>query len=373
MRMPIVYIHQLEKWPRFDWDGEEVGEFLGAVRHSQGRLRGHMEMLGLLDQQATVLEVLTQDVLKTSEIEGERLSWEQVRSSLAGRLGINIGALPQSDRLVEGVVEMVLDATQHYDRPLTSERLLGWHSGLFPTGLTGFRRIRVGEWRDDASGPMQVVSGTPGRETIYFEAPPAKLLEKEMGRFLDWFNGSSKLDPVLKAAVAHLWFVTIHPFDDGNGRIARAIADMALTRSEASSQRFYSMSAEIQRQRKTYYSILEQTQKGDGNITAWMQWFLECLDKAISGAESTLTLVLRKASYWKEHDQSALNIRQSKMLNRLLDGYEGKLTTSRWASMTHCSQDTAGRDINDLIQRGLLAQEGKGGRSTSYSLAKMPE
>jgi Fic family protein len=292
-----------------------------------------------------------------------------VRSSIASRLGVPIGALTPADRNVEGVVEMMLDATQKYDQPLTDERLFGWHAALFPTGRSGMRRITAGAWRDDATGPMQVVSGSDGREFVHYEAPAASKLDEEMKAFLGWFNGQGDLDPVLKAAIAHLWFVTIHPFDDGNGRIARAIADMQLARSEKSPQRFYSMSAQIRQERKAYYEILEETQKGDLDITAWLQWFLACLDRAFDGAEGILATVLRKAEFWKKHAAQTFNDRQRDMLNRLLDGFEGKLTSSKWATIEKCSPDTALRDITELLDRSILQKDEAGGRSTSYSLA----
>jgi Fic family protein len=329
-----------------------------------------MEALGFPLRVEAVLRTLTQDVLKSSEIEGEFLDPEQVRSSLARRLGLEIGALAPVDRYVDGVVEMMLDATQNYQDSLTKERLFGWHAALFPTGRSGLRTISVGSWRDDRSGPMQVVSGPIGKESVHFEAPAADRLSVEMSLFLDWFNGPTAGDPVLKAALAHLWFVTIHAFDDGNGRIARAIADMALARSEQSPQRFYSMSAQIRHERKDYYNILERTQTGTLDVSPWMQWFLACLDRAVEGAEDTLASVLSKARFWEAHAGESFNDRQRKVLNRLLDGFEGKLTSSKWARLTRCSQDTAHRDIVDLIHRGILAKDAAGGRSTSYSLAE---
>jgi Fic family protein len=365
-----TYIHELPDWPKFRWDQNRLAERLAAVRHRQGRLIGRMEALGFPLRSEATLENLTQEVLKSSEIEGEILDREQVRSSIARRLGMDIGGLTAADRHVEGVVEMMLDATEKYGEPLTAERLFAWHAAMFPTGRSGMRRITVGSWRDDASGPMQVVSGPIGRERVHYEAPPAPRLAAEMKAFLDWFNGEAAVDPVLKAAVAHLWFVTIHPFDDGNGRIARAIADMALARSEGTAQRFYSMSAQIRQERNAYYDILESTQKGDLDITPWLEWFLGCLDRAFDGAERTLANVFRKARFWEEHTGAAFNDRQRDMLNRLLNGFEGKLTTSKWAQIEKCSQDTALRDIDDLVRRGILRKEPAGGRSTSYSLVE---
>jgi Fic family protein len=333
-----------------------------------------MEALGFPLEQEALLQTLTEEVVKSSEIEGEKLDVSLVRSSIARRLGMDVGGLEPADRQVEGVVEMMLDATRHYDQPLTAERLFAWHASLFPTGRIGMRKIRAAAWRDDSTGPMQVVSGPIGRERVHFEAPPAAKLEREMQVFLDWFNEDSTnvdSDAVLKAGLAHLWFVTIHPLDDGNGRIARAIADLALARSEHSSQRFYSMSAQIRRERAAYYNILEQTQKATMDVTAWMEWFLACLGRAIDGAQTTLAAVLSKARFWEPLRAVPLNERQRLMLNRLLDGFEGKLTTSKWAKIAKCSSDTALRDILDLVERGILVRNPQGGRSTSYALAKV--
>ena len=363
------YIHERPAWPDFHWDDKALSEQLAAVRHRQGRLIGRMEALGFSLRTEAVLQTLTQDVLKSSEIEGENLDREQVRSSIARRLGMDAGAITTADRDVEGVVEMMLDATQNYQAPLTKERLFGWHAALFPTGRSGMSRIIVGNWRDDAKGPMQVVSGPVGREQVYFEAPAAAKVDGEIGTFLRWFEAKAPVDPVLKAAVAHLWFVTIHPLEDGNGRIARAIADMALARSENSSQRFYSMSAQIRLERTAYYDKLEATQKGDLDITEWLSWFLGCLDRAFDGAEGTLAHVFEKARFWERHQGADFNERQRDIINRLLDGFTGKLTSSKWAKIEKCSPDTALRDINGLLERGVLAKEAAGGRSTSYVLA----
>lgn len=366
-------IHELPAWPDFQWDQEKLAGPLAALRHRQGRLIGRMETLGFSLRAEATLQTLTLDVLKSSEIEGEMLNRDQVRSSIARRLGMDVGALAPADRNVEGVVEMMLDATQNYNAPLTAERLFGWHASLFPTGYSGMNRIAVGRWRDDSRGPMQVVSGALGRERVHFEAPAAKRLKKEMTAFLKWFNGTDDTDPVLRSGLAHLWFVTIHPFEDGNGRIARAIADMALARSEQSSQRFYSMSAQIQVERMTYYEMLEKTQKGGLDITPWLEWFLGCLDRAFDGTEETLASVLRKARFWEAHADISFNDRQRLMLNKLLDGFEGKLTSSKWAKVAKCSQDTALRDILDLVNHGILAKDPGGGRSTSYSLRPADE
>jgi Fic family protein len=363
------YIHEFSDWPGFHWDTAGLAALLATTRHLQGRLVGRMEALGFKVREETVLFTLTEDVLKSSDIEGEKLDAGQVRSSVARRLGIDAGGLQPSDRHVEGVVEMMLDATQHYDQPLTDERLFGWHAALFPTGRSGMHRIAVGAWRDDRAAPMQVVSGPVGRERVHFEAPAAGRLGEEMRRFLEWFNSDAPTEPVLKAALAHLWFVTIHPFDDGNGRIARAIADMSLARSEGSSQRFYSMSAQIREERAQYYRILEQTQQGTLDITPWMEWFLGCLTRAIEGAQAALSGVMAKTRHWEQLRDVPLNDRQRLVITMLLEGFEGKLTTSKWAALTKSSNDTALRDIQQLVERGVLVRNAAGGRSTSYSLA----
>jgi Fic family protein len=363
------YIHELSDWPKFQWNEGQLAASLASTRHLQGRLVGQMDALGFPLREEAVLRTLTEDVVKSSEIEGEKLDADQVRSSVARRLGIDIGGLQAADRHVEGVVEMMLDATQRYDQPLTTERLFGWHASLFPTGRSGMHRISVGTWRDDRTAPMQVVSGPVGRERVHFEAPAAERLEGEVRGFLEWFNTDAATEPVLKAALAHLWFVTIHPFDDGNGRIARAIADMSLARSEGSSQRFYSMSAQIREERGEYYGILERTQKGTMEVTLWMEWFLGCLERAIEGAQAALSGVIAKARYWEKLRDMPLNERQRLVINRMLEGFEGKLTTSKWAALTKSSNDTALRDIQQLVERGVLVRNAAGGRSTSYSLA----
>jgi Fic family protein len=365
------YVHERKDWPQFRWSHERIAERLAAVSRRQGRLIGRMEALGFQLRAEAVLESLTEEVVKSSEIEGELLDKEQVRSSIARRLGLDVGALAPVDRNVEGVVEMMLDATQGYDLPLTDERLFGWHAALFPTGRSGMTKITVGEWRKDKTGPMQVISGPIGHERVHFEAPAARRLNAETRAFLKWFNAGPSLDPVLKAAVAHLWFVTIHPFEDGNGRIARAVADMALARAEESPRRFYSMSAQIRAERKGYYNILEETQKGDLDITDWLEWFLACLERAFVGAEITLGSVLRKARFWDAFARETLNARQRKVLNRLLDGFKGKLTNAKWVALTTTSSDTALRDIEDLVGRGILVRDAGGGRSTSYSLVEV--
>ena len=364
------YIHELAEWLHFQWDSATLEGPLAALRHRQGRLIGRMENLGFSLRAEATLQTLTTETIKSSEIEGEMLDRDSVRSSIARRLGMDIGALAPADRNVEGVVEMILDATQNYNAPLTTARLFGWHAALFPTGYSGMRKIAVGRWRDDSRGPMQVVSGPIGQERVHFEAPPAARLDREMSAFLQWFETEDATDPVLRAGLAHLWFVTIHPFDDGNGRIARAIADMALARSDKSSQRFYSMSAQIRIERNTYYDRLEKTQANGLHITPWLEWFLGCLDRAMEQSEKALGSVLRKARFWEIHAHKPFNERQRLMLNKLLDGFEGKLTSSKWAQLAKCSQDTALRDILDLIQQGALAKDPGGGRSTSYSLVE---
>ncbi len=365
-----MYIHERKDWPEFTWNQASLAEPLARVRHLQGRLLGRMEALGFPLREEATLETLTQDVLKTSEIEGEKLDLQQVRSSLARRLGLDIGgAAVRAPRNVEGIVEIMIDATRNYAKPLSKTRLYDWHAALFPTGHSGMQRIHVGKWRTKESGPMQVVSGPIGREKVHYEAPAYDRLEKEMAAFIKWFNARPETDPVISAALAHFWFVTIHPFDDGNGRIARALADMMLARSEGSSQRFYSMSSQIQRERTAYYDILEKSQKATLDITAWIAWFLGCLERAIQASDSTLESVLAKARFWEAHIDQSFNERQRTILNRLLDGgFEGKLTSSKWAKLGKCSQDTALRDIMDLVERGVLTKDTAGGRSTGYLL-----
>jgi len=364
----MKYIYEPTEWPKFHWDQHRLAARLGEVRHRQGRLLGRMEALGFPLRNEAVLETLTLDVLKSSEIEGEKLDPSQVRSSIARRLGMDLGGALPADRHTEGVVEMMLDATQNFAQPLSCERLFAWHAAMFPTGRSGMHRIVVGAWCEDSKGPMQVVSGPIGREKLHFQAPSADRLAGEMRDFIDWANREDGVDMVLRAAVAHLWFVTIHPLDDGNGRIARAIADWALARSENSSQRFYSMSAQIRLERNAYYEILEHTQKGRLDITEWMAWFLDCLDRAIAATENTLADVFRKARFWERAAGKKINERQRLMLAKLLDGFEGKLTSTKWAKITKSSQDTAHRDIQGLIDQGLLIKDSGGGRSTSYSL-----
>lgn len=366
----MMYLWEKANWPSLTWDERALAKTLSTVSREQGRLLGKMEGLGFDLRHEAHLRTLTEDVVKSSEIEGEALPRDQVRSSIARRLGMDVGGLIPADRNVEGVVEMMLDATSHYNETLTEQRLCDWHASLFPTGRSGMSKITVGSWRDDKNGPMQVVSGPIGREKVHYQAPPAARIPNEMANFLRWFQNPGESDPLLVAGLAHLWFVTIHPFEDGNGRIARAIADMALARSEQTGQRFYSMSAQIRQENKEYYDLLEWTQKGFLDITRWQDWFLNCLLRAIEGAQDTLSAVLNRARFWERFAQEPLNERQIKMLNMLLDGFEGKLTTSKWAKITKCSQDTAYRDILDLMDRKALQKDPAGGRSTSYSLAK---
>ena len=366
----MKYIYERKKWPEFTWDQLRITSELAQVRHNQGRLLGRMEDLGFHLRTEASLTTLTEDVVKSSQIEGESLERSQVRSSISRRLGLDVTGLPTPERDVEGIVEVMLDATQNAKAALTSERLFGWHAALFPTGRSGTARIRTGILRDDKNGPMQVVSGAIGRQRVHFQAPPANRLKIEMKAFLAWFNAKAHVDPVLKAAQAHLWFITLHPFDDGNGRIARAIADMALARSENSSQRFYSMSGQICRDRKAYYEILEKTQGADLDVTEWLEWFLGCLDRAIKNSETIFDSVREKNLFWEFYADLEFNNRQRAMLNRLLDGFEGKLTSSKWALLSKCSQDTASRDIEELIKQSVLIKNPGSGRSTSYALKK---
>lgn len=365
------YVWQRNDWPHWAYDPSRLAPLLAQVHQAQGHLLGRMHDLGMDSRDQASLRVLTEDVLKTSEIEGEKLNPDSVRSSVARRLGVEIGALAPTDRHVDGMVDMVLDATQNHDAPLTAERLFGWHVAMFPSGYSGLSTIREGEWRDDSQGPMQVVSGPVHRQKVHYEAPPAYQLDAEMADFLLWFNVDRQDDPVIKAGLAHLWLVTIHPFDDGNGRIARAVGDMALSRAAASTQRYFSLSAQIQLERKAYYDHLEATQKGTMDVTDWLAWFLACLLRSIHGAEQALSSVLMKARCWQQWASVPMNDRQIKMLNKLLDGFDGKLTSSKWAVIAKCSQDTALRDISNLVERGMLVKSEPSGRSTSYELVAL--
>ncbi len=359
------YIYQYDSWPNFTWNDKEIQPLLGRVRNLQGKIFGQISTLGFSLKEETILSTLTLDVLKSSEIEGELFDYEQVRSSIARRLGLDYAGMVCSDRYVDGVVEMVLDATQKYSNILTEERLFGWHAALFPTGRSGLYKIETGRYR---SGEMQIVSGMMGREKVHFQAPAPSCIKFEMDRFLSWFNSDLKIDDVIKSAVAHFWFIIIHPFDDGNGRIARAISDLLLARSDKSAQRFYSLSNQILVERKVYYEVLQRVQYSDGDISQWIIWFLNCLNRALENTEKNIKKVLHKAEFWDKHKNTALNSRQRLMLNKLLDGFKGKLKTSKWAKMAKCSSDTALRDIKDLIGKGILKQEQSGGRSTNYEL-----
>ena len=365
-----IYIYHKDNWPHFTWNTELLISLLSEARNLQGRLMGKMELLGFDLRNEALLDTLTLDVVKSSEIEGEILNQDQVRSSIARKLGLDIAGSVDSDRNVDGVVEMMLDATHNCFKPLTEDRLFDWHAALFPAGRSGMYKIRVADWRKDTTGPMQVVSGAMGKEKVHFQAPDSDLVENEMFRFLNWFNSDDKTDLVIKAAIAHLWFVTIHPFEDGNGRITRALSDMILARADKSNQRFYSMSAQIRKERKGYYEILEKTQKGNLDITEWITWFLNCLINALKSTDSILRQVLFKADFWNKHSKTIINERQRKLINKLLDGFDGKLTSSKWAKIAKCSKDTAIRDINDLIHKNILRKEPAGGRSTNYELIK---
>ena len=367
MRIKTQYIHQLPNWPVFKWDHEKIVQPLSQARLHQGKLLGRMEALGFRFREDAALQTMTKEIVKSSEIEGEVLASDQVRSSLARKLGIDVAGLVPSDRNVDGVVELMLDATLHYEQPLTAERLFGWHALLFPTGRSGMYKITVGNWRTDEQGPMQVVSGAMGRERVHYEAAAEKVTN-EMEMFLNWFNTFHEIDPVLKAALAHFWFITIHPFEDGNGRMARAITDMQLARSDGSAQRFYSMSAQIRKERNEYYECLEKSQRGSLEITDWILWFMACLDRSIKATEEDLIGILDKAKFWEKHNAKLLNERHRTMLNKLLDGFDGKMTTGKWSKIAKCSPDTALRDIQLLIDQDILEKEDAGGRSTSYKI-----
>lgn len=362
------YIYEFKDWPHFSWDDKSINTVFGEVKLLQGKIIGQMNALGFSAKAEATLTALTLDVVKSSEIEGELLNYDQVRSSIARRLGINTAGLVPSNRHIEGVVEMMLDATQRYYLPLTAKRMFGWHAALFPTGFSGPYEIEVGQYR---TGEMQVVSGAMGKEKLHYEAVKPQKVKAEMKAFLDWFNHDDSLDPVLKAAIAHFWFIIIHPFDDGNGRIGRAITDMLLARAEGSGERFYSMSSQILIERKRYYDVLQKTQYSTGDITEWIEWFLHCLKNAMLTTEKTTQRILRKAEFWRLHAQTPINERQRIVLNMLLDGFEGKLQSSKWAKITKVSSDTALRDIKDLIEKGILQETGEGGRSVSYELVDL--
>lgn len=363
-----AYIYQQHDWPNFKWDSNAIIYPLAAVRHLQGNLTGKMEALGFRLRNEAALETLAIEVTKTSEIEGQILDLDQVRSSIAIKLGIEIFGLMPSDRNVDGIVEMMLDATQNYENPMTTDRLFGWHSSLFPSGRSGMYRIVTGNWRDDSTGPVQVVSGALGKERVHFQAPPAVEINKEMNAFLVWLNQRTDEDPILRSAIAHIWFITIHPFEDGNGRIARALSEMLLTRSDNSPRRFYSMSSQIRADRKKYYDTLEKTQMGSLDITEWLLWYLKCLEGALQSSEVIMLKIFNKHRFLGKLASESLNDRQRLMINKLLDDFQGNLTTSKWAKIARCSQDTALRDIQDLVNRNILQKNSSGGRSTSYVL-----
>lgn len=364
-----MYIWERGAWPELTYDAKALLEALAAVRHRQGLLLGRMARLGFELQGAAQLQAVTEEVLKTSDIEGETLDREQVRSSVARRLGIPHAGLKAPDLRTEGVVEVMLDATARFDTPLTLERLFGWHASLFPTGLSGSHRVAVGKFRDDREGPMQVVSGQIGKERVHCEAPPAKRLRAEMKQFLSWFGGRPAGDGLLRAALAHLWLVTIHPFDDGNGRIARAVADLALAQLESDRRRFYSMSSQIRVERKAYYDVLERTQKGPLDVTPWMSWFVACFGRAIDAADVLFADVLARAALAQRVQAASLNERQRAIMQQLLAGLDGALTAKRWAAVARCSADTAQRDIKELVELELLSKNPGGSKNTSYALA----
>lgn len=363
-----MYIYYNPNWPNFEWNSEKLLPLLSLVRNKQGLLIGKMSVLGFDLRNEANLQILTQEIVKSTEIEGEVLDKEQVRSSVARRLGLEISGLVNSERNVDGIVDLMLDAITNYDKELSKERLFSWHASLFPEGRSGMYNIKAGSWRDDSTGPMQVVSGALGKEKVHYQAPPAETLEKEMQQFIRWFNLNQKEDFVLKAAVAHLWFVTVHPFEDGNGRISRALSDMLLARSDEQTNRFYSMSTQIRKERNSYYEILEKTQKGAMDITNWLEWFLNCLLHSIENSEKLLEKIIFKHSFWIKHTGLTINDRQRKVLNLLMDDFEGALSTTKWAKIGKCSQDTALRDIQDLMEKGILMKSPQGGRSTNYEL-----
>jgi len=363
-----MYLYNNQDWPIFKWNSEKLLPLLSYVRNRQGRLIGKMGALGFELRNEANLEILTQEIIKSTEIEGEILNREQVRSSIARRLGLEISGLVYSERNVDGIVDLMIDATKNFDQELNKERLFSWHAALFPTGHSGMHKIILGNWRDDSAGPMQVVSGVLGKEKVHYQAPPAAQLENEMRIFIDWFNLEQNTDLVLKSAIAHLWFVTLHPFEDGNGRISRALSDMLLARSDEQSYRFYSMSTQIRKERNSYYDILEKTQKSGLDITGWLEWYLNCLSHSIENSEKLLEKIIYKHLFWLKHTRVNINDRQRKILNLLLDDFEGVLNTTKWAKIGKCSQDTALRDIQDLIEKGILVKSKQGGRSTNYEL-----
>ena len=365
----MYYLYKHKDYPNFVWDSDVIFPLLAEVRLLQGKLLGKMQSFGFNLQNQATLDTLTLEIIKSNEIEGEFLDIDKVRSSIARKLGIELANEEQYDYNIEGIVDMVFDATYKSNEPITEQRLFGWHNALFPNGMSGLYKIKTATWRDDSTGPMQVVSGALGKEKVHFQAPDAKLVPMQMQQFIEWFN-TNNIDEVLKAAIAHLWFVTIHPFEDGNGRIARALTELLLARSDKSNLRFYSMSAQIRLQRKSYYDMLEKTEQGGMEITLWINWFLKCLKNAITSSEETLSRVLKKAEFWKKNVETPLNERQILMLNKLLDGFDGKLKTSKWAKITKISTDTALRDIKDLVEKGILQPANEGGRSANYEIVE---
>ncbi|MDD4001625.1 MAG: Fic family protein [Bacteroidales bacterium] len=365
--MRKIYIYQKEGWPNFYWDKEIIAPLLLNVRYIQGQLIGKMSVFGFDLKNETHLSTITNNVLKSSEIEGEYLNTDQVRSSVAKRLGMDVSGLIPSERKIEGIVEMTFDATHNANKPLTKKRLFSWHKLLFEEKERD-SKLSIGAWRKEEGGEMQVVSGAMGKERIHFQAPDWSKIDFEIDLFLDWINNKTDIDNILKASIAHLWIVTIHPFDDGNGRIARAIADMLLARADNISQRFYSMSSQIRIERKDYYDILEKTQKGNLDITKWIEWFLNCLERAFIQTNANINKLMNKSKFWENNKTIVFNERQTKIINLLFNGFEGKLTSSKWSKINHCSQDTALRDINDLIEKKVLKKDVQGGRSTSYDL-----
>jgi Fic family protein len=363
-----MYVYNNQNWPIFEWNSEKLLPLLSYVRNRQGKLIGKMGALGFDLRNEANLEILTQEIIKSTEIEGEILDRAQVRSSIARRLGLDISGLVYSERNVDGIVDLMIDATKNFEKELTKERLFSWQAALFPTGQSGMYKIITGQWRDDSTGPMQVVSGAFGKEKVHYQAPPAAQIDNEMRIFLDWFNLEQNTDLVLKAAIAHLWFVTIHPFEDGNGRISRALSDMLLARSDEQSYRFYSMSTQIRKERSSYYDTLEKTQKNGLDITNWLEWFLNCLLHAIENSEKLLEKIIYKHYFWLKHSKITINDRQRIILNRLMDDFEGVLNTTKWAKIGKCSQDTALRDIQDLIEKGIMIKSEQGGRSTNYEM-----
>lgn len=360
-----MYIHQTADWPHFIWDKEKIEAELIKVNKAAGFLEGRLSAIGFDVRQLAAVEALTHDIVASYEIENMVLDSGQVRSSVARRMGVRITGETEPSHYVEGVVEMMLDAVDNYRSPLTDERLFGWHNCLFPTGRSGMEVINVGRYRTDA---MNVESGAMGREKIHYHAPEPEMVPVEMERFLAWFNSDDTPEDYVKSAVAHFWFVSIHPFDDGNGRIGRAIADMALSQADNSTMRYFSISRQINKEKREYNNMLEHCQKGSCDITAWIHWYLGCMLRAISGAEDMLSSILDKAIFWQNHSQTTMNDRQKNALNIWLDGYEGKLTVKNWAKKANTSVDTAARDVKDLVDKGLLVPKSGKHRNVPYGI-----